>query len=97
MVEEKVSINKDQHDLIRGVYSPEDAREILSNLIDKKISFYTTRIFSQDVRFGERDARSEERVAELKQSREEILNRIAEAEKQGAKVKVNAEISLEIV
>ncbi|QSE96422.1 hypothetical protein [Fulvivirga lutea] len=68
----------DQFDLIKGVFEPEEAKEILLYLIDGKIQFHQNRIFSDKIRFGTENKASVARIAELENTREQILKLIAE-------------------
>ncbi len=90
-------IKTSEHDLIRGEFSPEDAREIINYLISKKINFHETRNFSSEIRFGEVDHNSIKRAKELEQSRKSINTLIQQAEGEGKSLRISSNISIEII
>jgi ERCC4-type nuclease len=94
---EQVLVNKHTEDLVRGEYSVEDAREIITNLIHQKINFHNLKDFSSKERFGEADANSLKRIEELKQSRKQILEIIDAAKEAGKTVKINSNITIELI
>lgn len=94
--QEEFKIEKNDFELIKGKFSPDDAQEILSNLLQKKIDYHNLRIFSQYERFGTNDEFSQSRLKELKRSFESIQAIIAEARDQGDYLIINSSISIEI-
>ncbi len=95
-VQEKVAILNGEHDLVKGEYSPEEAKDILNHLIAKKINFHKVKTFSHDIRYGKRDEASEQRIVELKRSKKEILALIAHAEETGKNVRIHANILIDL-
>ncbi len=96
-VTESTEVAKDQQDLIKGDFSPEDAAEIVNHLITKKIRFHEVRSFSNEIRLGETDASSVERVEQLKESRESLNKLIKQAQEQGKNLRVSSTISIELI
>jgi hypothetical protein len=94
---EQVLVNKQTEDLVRGEYSAEEAREIISNLIFQKINFHNLKDFSSKERFGEADKNSLTRIEELKESRQKMLDIIDAAQEAGKTVKINSNITLELI
>ncbi|WP_347159078.1 hypothetical protein [Pontibacter chitinilyticus] len=58
---------------IKGRFTPEDAKEILLDVISRKINFHNLKDFSSHIRFNKPDVDSRSRVEELKAARELIL------------------------
>lgn len=86
-----------QEVLIKGEFSPEEAKEIINHLFLEKINFHGVKSFSKKIRFGEEDNRSEERIIELKQS-QAVLNKFIEAAReQGISVKIESSVSIELL
>jgi hypothetical protein len=96
-VKERSEILKDEQELIKGDFSPEDAADVLNHLITKKINFHEMRSFSSEIRFGEVDKNSIKRAKELTQSRQSINDMIKLAKEQGKNLRVSSTISIEIV
>ncbi|MGJ3236059.1 hypothetical protein [Marivirga sp.] len=94
---EKVLVNKQTEDLVRGEYSAVEAKEIVSNLISQKINFHNLRDFSSLERYGKRDENSLKRIEELKESRKSMLEIIDMAKEEGKTVKINSNITIELI
>jgi hypothetical protein len=95
---ESIKTAKDQFELIQGEFTPEDARDIVINLIQKKINFHSTRNFSNFIRFGSAEEEwSLKRIEDLKKSEEEIRNLINQAKAEGKKLKIQSDISIEFI
>jgi hypothetical protein len=94
---ESTITDKNQHDLVKGSFSPEDALEIINHLIAEKINFHEMRSFSSKIRFGEVDQNSEERIIELKKSRAAFTSIITKAREQGKTLKIESTISVEVL
>jgi hypothetical protein len=93
-----IKIEKDQFELIQGEFTPDDAQDIVINLIQKKINFHSTRNFGNFIRFGSADEEwSLKRIADLKQSEEEIRKLINQAKKEGKNLKIQSNISIEFI
>ena len=94
---EQVLVNKQIEDLVRGEYSAEEAKEIISNLILQKINFHNLKDFRSKERFGEADKNSIMRIEELKESRQHLLDVIDAAKKAGKTVKISSTIAIELI
>jgi hypothetical protein len=81
--------------LIKGEFETEEAKDILRNLIDFKIKFHQIKSFNSELKFGERDARSQARIVELKESMQKMLEIMKEAEANGYSLKIDAKIEIE--
>jgi len=85
---------KQSYGLIRGVFSPDDARELLLTLIDNKISFHQLNNRSRRERFGEIDPAVVKRVDELRQSKADIATLIEQMGALGMKLSINCNIEI---
>jgi predicted transglutaminase-like cysteine proteinase len=85
------------YDLIKGEFEADDALDIINHMLQKKINFHETRIFSQEIRFGEKDEKSMKRIKELKQVNKELNERIKEAKAIGKSIRISSSISIELV
>ncbi|MCH6232894.1 hypothetical protein [Cognataquiflexum rubidum] len=81
--------------LIKGEFETEEAKDILRNLIDFKIKFHQIKSFNSELKFGEKDARSQARIIELKASMQKMLEIMEEAEANGYSLKIDAKIDIE--
>lgn len=59
-------------DLIKGTFTPGDARDILLDLLNNKINFHNMKTWSSRERFGKPDADSEQRLKQLEESRNKV-------------------------
>lgn len=96
-LEKKTEVDAQQHDLVKGNFSPEDAGDIVNHLISKKINFHEARSFSSEIRFGIKDEHSIQRVKELKETKSALNKIIEQAEQEGSEVAVRCNISIEII
>jgi len=83
--------------LVNGVFSAEEAKTVLMTLITNKINFHSLNSFSDYVRFNEDIDKSKKRISELTTTREEILKLMEEAEKNGMKLNIKSNISIELI
>ncbi len=84
-------------ELILGSFSPEDAKEIIMNLITGKIDFHKKRSFSNEIRFGEPDAYSENRIDQLTVSKNRMYDLIESASTQKKLLKITSNIEIELI
>lgn len=59
-------------ELIKGTFTPDEAREMLLQLLNSKISFHTLKNWSSRERLGKPDAYSEQRLRSLEESRKKV-------------------------
>jgi hypothetical protein len=85
---------KQTYGLIRGVFCPDDARELLMTLIDNKISFHQLNNRSRRERFGEIDPAVVKRIDELRQSKADIAALIGELGALGMRLRINCNIEI---
>lgn len=96
-LQKTLEIKKGEFELINGKFSPDDAMEILGNLIQKKIDYHSLRSFSHYERFGVTDQWSDKRLKELKKSFESIQVIIEKAREHGNYLDISSSISIEVV
>ena len=83
--------------LIDGIFSPEDAREILLHIIENKIHFHNLRIFGTEERFGVKDEHSIKRVQELKETRDQIVAVLDEAKEKRKNITLRSLVSIDVL
>ena len=79
---------------IEGKFSPEDAKEILTDLINHKIHFHSLKNFSYEERFGKPVEGSKKRIEELKKSREKIILIIQQATDNNTNLRMESSINI---
>ena len=90
------TVTKETFDLIKGNFTPAEALEIINDLFSKKIHFNELKSFSQEIRFGSVDPNLQKRIQELKMSREEVKQVLANAIEGGKSLKVSSTVQIEI-
>lgn len=81
--------------LVRGTFSAEEAREVLLNLIEDKITFHRRYLWSRRERFGEEnDPARERRIEELLATKGRIREAIERAARAGQSLEVHCDIQL---
>lgn len=80
--------------LIQGVFSPEEARQVLMTLIHDKISFHQRNDWSRRERLGETDPPGRRRIDELMATREALNLLLADVEAQGSDLVINCNIDV---
>ncbi len=88
---------KNDFALLNGVFSPNEASDIITHLIHEKINFLKIRSLSQYIRYGSEDEWSLARIEELRHSREGIRELITEAKNQGKTLSIQANITIELI
>lgn len=80
--------------LIEGVYSPQEAREILMDLLEHEINFYKIQNLSSEVRHGGPDTHAQKKIQELLSEKVRILELIRNAADTGKQVNVLSSIHI---
>ena len=83
-------------ELIKGTFVPDEAREILLQLLDSKINFHNRRNFSSRERFGMPDPYSEQRLEHLMESRKKVLTLVSELNDEEKTITINSTIEINI-
>ena len=84
--------------LIRGTFTPSEASDILTDIIAKKINFH--KIQKLKISEGNHDdpcSHDTARLAELQASKEGMIEMIREVRSNGKRMKIMANISIEVV
>lgn len=83
-------------ELIEGTFKPEEAREILLQLLDSKINFHNLKNWSSRERFGKPEADSEEKLKNLQESRRKIETIILKSINEEKNMTINSNIAIYI-
>ncbi len=83
--------------LIDGHFELEEAKELTSAFIDKKINFHELKNFSHRVRFGKDDENSINKIEELKKTKEHIIKHLNQTENPEQKLRINAIMTIEYI
>ena len=83
--------------LVEGTFSPEDAREVLLELVNNKIRYHNFEIFSKMERTGETPVHSIKRKAELLQTYEELRSLVDLTEREGFDLQVRSAIEVTLL
>ncbi len=80
---------------INGEFSQEDARELLLNIISKKIQFHSVDSLSLWEKNATEDSGSKKRLTELQNARNEILQFITNPSQEAKTIKIKSIIVIE--
>ena len=83
--------------LIDGVFSTDEAREILINIFSTKIQFHEMKNLSSEERFGEQDIVAKKRIPQLKMELEKLEKIISETKSGPKKFAITSEINIILV
>ena len=81
--------------LVKGVFTPRDAREVLMDLYSSKVNFHLMKNFSSNERLGKDDKTAMKRIPELKKSIAKISEIIAKASDLKQRLSVTAVVTIE--
>ena len=82
---------------INGEFTPEDAKELLLNVIAKKMQFHSVDSHSLWEKNAAEDNGSKKRLNELKMAREEILLLLTNDSLNGKKINIHSTIEIEVL
>ena len=82
--------------LIKGTFAPEEAKELLFELLNSKISFHNRRNWSSKERFGKPDLFSQQKLAYLTEVRKKLETFLTKAIDQQKSITINSSIELKI-
>lgn len=83
-------------EIINSHFSPNEALEIISEIIHNKISFHTLKILQSKEYTGKTDKFSEKRIRELRKILKEIKKYCLKYDKPKYLLKVNALLTIEV-
>lgn len=91
----KEQITQASYDLVKGVFTPDEAAEIIEDLFLKKINFNKQKNFKLFIQSGKESEAIEERIQELKKAYQNAEQQILEAKQAGKSVRLSSIISLQ--
>ncbi|WP_148899422.1 hypothetical protein [Fodinibius salinus] len=80
--------------LVEGTFSAEEAREILMALIQSKLKFHNLKNLRSFEQSGQADSKSENRIQELQEMREEVLELINHADKTDQQLQIDSKVNI---
>lgn len=90
-------IENPEFNLIKGTFSPEQAKNILNSLINSKINFHNLEDFSNSIRFSLDDSYSKKRIEELNEMKIIINQLMSNADLKGHKVEMKCQFEIKLV
>lgn len=90
-------MDKYQFKLIEGNFSSQDAKTVLMSVINSKINFHNLNAFSEFVKNNEDCEISKRRISVLTSSLEDINKLLEESERNGKRLKINGDITIEFI
>lgn len=87
---------KETIELIKGSFSPDEAKEILLQMLNNKMKFHKLKNWSSQERFGKPDAFSEERLKSLEESRKKVEKLLSESTGGERTIIINSTIEINI-
>lgn len=88
--------NLSEFKLIDGVFTAEEATQILTALINYKIDYHNREDFSNHIRFNKDLEHSKKRVNQLRESKDLLPPLLAQANAQNLKLKINGTVTITI-
>lgn len=83
--------------LIKGKYTPIEAKEILTEVLKAKINFHNLKNFSSEIRNNKSDEQSKRRIIELSEAKEYMLDLIKVAQISEKNISIESDIFIQVV
>lgn len=83
-------------ELIQSNYSPEEAIEVLGNLIQQKIAYHTQKTLRHQEMFGSPDTQAEKRLIELQKIKKTLIEELKQLDSNTV-LHINGHVSLSVV
>ncbi len=83
--------------LIKGTFSEDEAKEILTTIFLSKINFHNIKNWSSQERFRKNDKFSEKRIPALRNEMEKLQKILLEAKAKNKRLAVISEINISLV
>ena len=83
-------------ELIQSNYHPEEALEVLGNLIQQKIAYHTQKTIRHQEMFGNSDAHAEQRLGELQEIKKTLIQELKQLEP-NTLLHINGHVSISVV
>lgn len=80
--------------IIDGNFTPDEAKEILSNMFSSKINFHNIKNWSSQERLGQDDAVAQKRIPALRNEMEKLEGILSEAKSKKKRLVVNSQIKI---
>ena len=82
--------------LIDGVFNPAEAADVLLSLINDKIKFHTVQSLNLKSGYDENTIDSEQRIAQLKNSKDTVKAIVVKAHKENYEISINGDITIKL-
>ncbi len=92
----KKNIEKEVN-LIQGVFGPSDARDHTLGILERGINHHWIRSFKTHEQMDKGGSYSDQKMAELTQSRDELIKLFRKAEENDLQISIKAEIKISLV
>ncbi len=86
-----------EYKLISGVFSPDEARQVLMSLIEYKISFHQRNIWSHRERLGTTDTFAEQRIVELENTKSDLDALVKQLLDTDTQLSINCDIDINLM
>jgi hypothetical protein len=83
-------------ELVKETFTPDEAREILLELLNSKINFHNRKVWSSRERLGKLDADSEHRLKLLREARKKVETLISKTINEEKTITINSIIEINI-
>ncbi|MEY4803634.1 MAG: hypothetical protein RL331_147 [Bacteroidota bacterium] len=83
-------------ELIQSSYHPEEALEVLGNLIQQKIAYHTQKTLRHQEMFGSPDTQAEQRLAELQAIKKNLIQELKQLDP-ATLLHINGHVSISVV
>ncbi len=83
-------------ELIKSDYHPEEALDVLSNLIQQKIAYHTQKTIRHQEIFGEPDLQAEQRLKELQDIKKTLIQELKQLDPNTV-LHINGNVSLTVI
>jgi DNA-directed RNA polymerase subunit F len=83
-------------ELIQSNYFPEEAMEVLGNLIQQKIAYHTQKTLRHQEMFGTPDTQAEQRLTELQKIKKTLIEELKQLDPHTV-LHINGHVSLSVV
>ena len=86
-----------EYKLVSGVFSPDEARQLLLSLIDYKISFHRRKILSHRELVGTADTFAEQRIVELERTKSDFDSLVKQLLDTDTQLSINCDIDIKLM
>ena len=90
------AVNTQALSLIEGEFTAEEAREQLLKLYEDNIRYHGTRNFASQIRQGNPDIYSENKLRELTLAKSDAIKLLQMADEQGFKIRIESDVRISL-